>query len=117
VLVILWFVFFKPGAPASPLVGGIDTGGWDKSWNDTTCAEYQTKMTDAERRAFASWALNFARHGTLASAPSADAAMVSRYQAAISSECDGPYTGPQYPILAASVLVYSEDKSYEPSYR
>src|SRR4051794_37027041 len=51
VLAVLWFVFFKPGAPAAPLVGGIDNGGWEKSWNDTTCAEYQTKMTNNERYA------------------------------------------------------------------
>jgi hypothetical protein len=117
VLGLLWFLFYKPGAPAATLVGGLDNGGWEKSWNDTTCLEYETKMTDTERYAFAKWALNFDRRGTLASAPDADPSMIARYQNAITSECNGQYTGPTYPIIAASVLVYTDDKSYEPTYR
>lgn len=117
VLALIWYVAFRSGGPVSPLVGGIDNGGWEKNWNQTTCSDFQTKMTDNERRAFATWALNFERRQTLASAPDADSAMVSRFQSAVSTTCSGSYTGPTYPIVGAGVLAYLGDSSYEPTYR
>ncbi len=107
-----------PRVTAQPVPAQIDIfdmGTWEKSLSATDCGDFLTKMTGAEQFHLSRLLLYEQRMGTVASAPLPTTAMITKFQQGIANLCGGQ--GGDYPLIAAVVVVYLDDKSFEPSYR
>ncbi len=106
------------GCALTAPITGPDTAGWEKNWNDTTCEDWLTRMTEAEQQAFARFSLNEARRTTLQSAPDASEGHVTSFRKFITATCeDESFAGPDYSIVEAATVVYVLEDAFKPEYR
>jgi len=108
------------GKLAAPPAVAVGNAGWTRSANYTTCQQWATEMTQAQREAMAALLLPVLR-ATVDSAADDGSALVPAFVAAISATCQSSgvtqyeaQSGQPYVVTAAAALAFTENTRFHP---